>query len=193
MQSLGWTVFGIEFDAKTVKIASKKFGNTIHYGSVFDCPFEKATFDAIILNNVIEHVTGPQETLKRCCELLKPGGQIVLLTPNGDSLAHKRFGVSWRGLEPPRHTHIFSSRSLTRVLVNENFKLIEARTYSHSARWIWIKSYLIQKHGRISNDSPQQVSLILKIRGRLFQFWSSLCNYFANTGEELFVLARKES
>jgi hypothetical protein len=41
---------------------------------------------------------------------------LVIFTPNANSLGHQLFGSSWRGLEPPRHLHIFTPGSMRRIL-----------------------------------------------------------------------------
>ena len=39
----------------------------------------------------------------------------MVLTPNASSWSHRVFGSSWRGLEPPRHLHIFAMNSMRAV------------------------------------------------------------------------------
>lgn len=51
-------------------------------GNVFDLHFP-ALFDAILITEIIEHVAHPDEFLAKAAGLLKPGGYIVLTTPNG--------------------------------------------------------------------------------------------------------------
>ena len=40
------------------------------------------SFDTILMNAVIEHLIAPISTLKYLASLLKPGGRIVIITPN---------------------------------------------------------------------------------------------------------------
>ena len=40
------------------------------------------SFDAITLWDVIEHVPDPLDTMRRVASLLKPGGVVMILTPN---------------------------------------------------------------------------------------------------------------
>jgi len=44
--------------------------------------FKKESFDTILMNAVIEHLITPIQTLKYLAGLLKPGGKIVITTPN---------------------------------------------------------------------------------------------------------------
>ena len=45
------------------------------------CPFRGASFDLILLANVIEHVYEYRSLVKRCTDLLKPGGKLLITVP----------------------------------------------------------------------------------------------------------------
>jgi 2-polyprenyl-3-methyl-5-hydroxy-6-metoxy-1,4-benzoquinol methylase len=51
-------------------------------GNAFDLEFPEL-FDAVIIAEVIEHVAHPDEFLAKTASLVKPGGWIVMTTPNG--------------------------------------------------------------------------------------------------------------
>ena len=51
-------------------------------GSAFDLYFPDF-FDAILITEIIEHVAHPDEFLAKVAALVKPGGYIVMTTPNG--------------------------------------------------------------------------------------------------------------
>jgi 2-polyprenyl-3-methyl-5-hydroxy-6-metoxy-1,4-benzoquinol methylase len=57
---------------------------TIHYapGNVFDLEFD-VPFDLALITEVIEHVAHPDEFLRQTARLVRPGGYIVMTTPNG--------------------------------------------------------------------------------------------------------------
>jgi 2-polyprenyl-3-methyl-5-hydroxy-6-metoxy-1,4-benzoquinol methylase len=56
----------------------------IHFapGNVFELNFP-APFDAVLITEIIEHVAHPDEFLQKIAQLVKPGGYIVMTTPNG--------------------------------------------------------------------------------------------------------------
>ncbi|MEH2385330.1 MAG: methyltransferase domain-containing protein [Nostoc sp.] len=56
----------------------------VHYapGNIFDLKFD-TQFDVVLIAEVIEHVAHPDDFLKNIAQMLKPGGYIVLSTPNG--------------------------------------------------------------------------------------------------------------
>jgi 2-polyprenyl-3-methyl-5-hydroxy-6-metoxy-1,4-benzoquinol methylase len=57
----------------------------IHFlpGNIFELNPD-AQFDFILLGEVIEHVAHPDQFLKTVVQLVKPGGYIVMTTPNGE-------------------------------------------------------------------------------------------------------------
>ncbi|MCA9243567.1 MAG: methyltransferase domain-containing protein [Phycisphaerales bacterium] len=46
-------------------------------------PFEDHAFDSVLLGEIIEHTTRPEELIDEAARLLKPGGRIVITTPFG--------------------------------------------------------------------------------------------------------------
>ncbi|MEX1133748.1 MAG: methyltransferase domain-containing protein [Acidimicrobiia bacterium] len=48
-----------------------------------DLPFGDATFDSVLLGEVIEHLLVPKRVLAEASRVLKPGGRIVITTPFG--------------------------------------------------------------------------------------------------------------
>jgi 2-polyprenyl-6-hydroxyphenyl methylase/3-demethylubiquinone-9 3-methyltransferase len=57
---------------------------TLHFapGNVFDLGFDEE-FDAALITEVIEHVAHPDEFLRQTARFVKPGGYVVMSTPNG--------------------------------------------------------------------------------------------------------------
>ncbi|MGJ0484003.1 MAG: class I SAM-dependent methyltransferase [Methylomicrobium sp.] len=127
MSKLGWQVEGLDFDEDAVKVATLR-GLRVHTGPLEAQNFPDEFFDAITLNHVIEHVPNPVATLVECRRILKKSGQLILYTPNSDSLGHRVFKEYWRGLEPPRHLHIFCPSSMRLLLRLSGFAESYVRT-----------------------------------------------------------------
>ena len=51
-------------------------------GNAFELQFP-ALFDAVLITEIIEHVAHPDEFLAKAAALVRPGGYIVMTTPNG--------------------------------------------------------------------------------------------------------------
>jgi SAM-dependent methyltransferase len=123
MRERGWSVEGCDFDKHAVEVARQR-GLKVKCGSLEEQNYPDNSFDAVTLSHVIEHVPDPVRVLGECARILKPGGKLVLFTPNQASLGHWVFGEAWRGLEPPRHLHLFSIKSLRRMLGLAGFQSI---------------------------------------------------------------------
>ena len=73
---------GIEWDAAGV-LQSKKLGLNVMRGDLNrDLPFKNESFDCIFGLSVLEHLVNGCHFLKEAKRLLKPGGNLILLTPN---------------------------------------------------------------------------------------------------------------
>ncbi len=126
MRELGWQVEGVDFDRSAVDVAVRN-GLQVRCGSLEQQNYPTDSFDAVTLNHVIEHVPEPLATVRECLRVLKPGGKLVVLTPNSSSLSHRCFKNNWRGLEPPRHLHIFSMRAMRSLLETAGFQQVVLR------------------------------------------------------------------
>lgn len=195
MRDLGWEVVGIEQDPVAADIGRQKNGLTIHTGEVEGLGLMKNSFDVVTMSHVMEHLVDPLQTLIALHRLLKPGGKIVMATPNSSSLGHRWFRESWRGLEPPRHLHIFASSSLAALLRNAGFKNETCTTSAEGSRAIWAQSSLIKNPDRFQGDHPHYSC------GKHFQLSGVLLEVFEHLatgwplkkpwGEELIVTAVK--
>lgn len=115
LQGLGWRVEGLDVDPVAAGVASAR-GLKVHVGSLETQCFAAEQFDAIVTSHVIEHVHDPIGLLRECRRILRPGGRLVLITPNTKSWLHKWFGANWLALDSPRHLHLFNSISLRRAV-----------------------------------------------------------------------------
>ena len=131
MKKLGWNVTGVEPDANAAKIAMDRLGMPITVGTLEQANFPNNYFDAITAHHVIEHMHDPVGFLKESLRIIKPGGKLVVTTPNMAGWGHRVFRMFWRGLEIPRHLHIFSPHTI-RICAEKAGAVIE--TLRTSAR-----------------------------------------------------------
>jgi len=121
----GWRALGIDFDEAAVAAARAIPGVDAQVMDMHDPALDGERFDAIALNNVIEHLPDPDRVFARCHELLAPGGRVVMVTPNIEAQCHKAYGEMWRGLEVPRHIYIFSAKALRKFAADAGFRKIQ--------------------------------------------------------------------
>src|SRR5712692_4343852 len=120
-RQLGWDVHGQDVDPKAAAYAHDHYQLEVRVGRLKDVGFPEASFDCVVLSHVIEHMHDPLTLLKECRHLLKSGGVLVAVTPNARSFGRKHFGPRWRGLEPPRHIHLFSPEALSTLARRAGF------------------------------------------------------------------------
>lgn len=87
-------VEGSEILAKQARSRSSELGIPV---DVHCCLFEDFSavknFDVVLASHVLEHVDTPVELLQNLSQLLRPGGVLIGLVPNAESL-HRRLGVA---------------------------------------------------------------------------------------------------
>jgi 2-polyprenyl-6-hydroxyphenyl methylase/3-demethylubiquinone-9 3-methyltransferase len=62
----------------------QEFG-TIHFvpGDAFEIDLPEESFDAVVVTELIEHLAHPDHFLARAAQLARPGGYVIMTTPNG--------------------------------------------------------------------------------------------------------------
>lgn len=122
----GWQAEGIDFDQQAIAAANRLQGVTARVGDLDHPDLLAGSYHAIVMNHVIEHVPYPVQAFSRCAALLQPGGRLVMVTPNMEAQGHRLFGPDWRGLEIPRHLHLFTARSLRQLARSAGFSRVQA-------------------------------------------------------------------
>lgn len=152
MQELGWHTEGVDFDPKAVENAQSKGLRVVH-GTLKAQHYPDDYFDAVTMSHLIEHVPEPGQLLRECHRILKPGGRLVIATPNSDAWGHRLFASSWRGLEPPRHLHVFNRCSLTLLAQKAGFRIERLFTSINNASSIFLASRSIRLADKIGGNS----------------------------------------
>jgi 2-polyprenyl-3-methyl-5-hydroxy-6-metoxy-1,4-benzoquinol methylase len=141
----GCEVFGQDLDATSVAKTNRHFEHfglraEARQGDATRLLFDANTFDAVLSSDFHEHLTAPQQlaVLTEAHRVLRPGGKLVLKTPNitylKTSLWIKRIGALFRFQDPrgfviphtpgtrdPQHVGLTSRWRLTRQLVAAGF------------------------------------------------------------------------
>lgn len=87
-------------------------------------PFPKNSFDAVYSADLLEHIPHPNLMVKESSRVLKKGGKLIIITPNGD-LGWLLEILDRLKLKTPEGPHKFLGfNKLRRLLENENFNVI---------------------------------------------------------------------
>jgi 2-polyprenyl-3-methyl-5-hydroxy-6-metoxy-1,4-benzoquinol methylase len=120
-QKAGWQVAGLEPNDTARKLAEQNTGQPINPGDLSQ--FETASFDAITLWHVLEHVHDLNGTLKQLTRLLKPDGVLVIAVPNAESPDAQYYREQWAAFDVPRHLYHFTAPTITRLLRKHHLQL----------------------------------------------------------------------
>ncbi len=131
----GWQVSGVELNDSAARYAREQLQLDVRTGTLAAAGFAAGSFDAVTLWDVIEHVPDPAATLAEVARLLRPGGLLVINTPNLDSLDARLFGAYWIGYELPRHLYVFSRRTLQAFTTQAGFTTVDFRNLYGSHSW----------------------------------------------------------
>jgi 2-polyprenyl-3-methyl-5-hydroxy-6-metoxy-1,4-benzoquinol methylase len=189
LRDLGWNAEGIDFDPVTVERARSKMLN-VRLGTLREQRYDNDSFDAIVMCHVIEHVHDPLDLVRECQRILKPGGRLVVLTPNVDSWGHRRFHRAWLFLDPPRHLHLFNLSTLRALAAKANLETVVARTSARTSGRMVIGSREIARCGR--HDLRKPLSSFLRFASELVEFVEEFYRRLdSSVGEELVFIASK--
>ncbi len=93
------------------------------------------TFEVVIAGEVIEHVSNPGRLLASCASVLKPGGQLVITTPNAARLHNVGFALFGLELVHPDHVAWFSPTTLAGALRREHLRPEAVLAYQVRDSW----------------------------------------------------------
>ena len=190
MKKRGWEVEGIDFDEQATHKVTARYRINTHNGDLTQCALPANSFDVVTMSQTIEHLYDPIATLRESLRILKPGGLLVMTTPNVNSIGADEFGAFWRGWEAPRHLHMFSVESLQRLTQRAEFEVTEARTYSTGSAVVYRVSRTNQQIQKGKLTWPDELNLLIwSYRKELQEYRAQIIN--PHTGQNILVCARK--
>jgi SAM-dependent methyltransferase len=151
MRQRGWECSGLEMDPSASRFCRDKLGLGVEQARLEDTSRPAASYDAICLAHVFEHLSDPHAALDKLHLWLKPGGILLVTVPNGDSWQRRAFGDAWYGYDVPRHYFTYGRLSLSRLAAEHAYDVVECRTVygSYSALLTSLAAFGTRRGGRI--------------------------------------------
>ncbi|WP_350279539.1 class I SAM-dependent methyltransferase [Kribbella sp. HUAS MG21] len=120
----GYDAYGIDVAPTAVKWASERLPDRVFCGLLEEVPqIQDQQYDVIFGSHLIEHLTEPGAFLERAGRLLRPGGLIVLVTPNIRSLLSRASGRRWVSYKIPEHVSYYDPRTITDLLNRSGYSV----------------------------------------------------------------------
>ena len=132
LNTRGWRGVGID-PAPLAALGRDALQLPIELRYLRDDDEARGTMDVVMGSEVIEHVTSPAAFVRTLRAMLRPGGLLILTTPNGDDIdTMSPPGIIIPLLSPSLHLVIQSTTSLTALLQQAGFAHVDVQVDSHS-------------------------------------------------------------
>lgn len=148
-------LWGTDFNATACRVAAAK-GHRVYAGRLADTDWPGQPMDALILNQLIEHVADPVGLLASLRGRLVAGGRLYLSTPNLDSAWRKCYGPTWAHWHFPFHHFITGHRGLREIARRAGYQIRWLRTNTPT-HWAYLNDRLGVRGlgGYVSHHFPE--------------------------------------
>lgn len=129
-------------------------GAEVFIGGVEQIPPE-ARFNCVLAAHVIEHVYEPLPFVQQLVSHIKPGGHIVLATPDIGGVLSRLMGRRWPSFKAPEHVLYFDFRSLSSLMRRAGLESVRRFPYPHAFPFTLIAA----KFGMVLPSSLGQIRI----------------------------------
>lgn len=122
----GWHATGVEPNAWARRHADCVAPQATQTCAVEDFEPDEARFDLVTCVEVIEHLRCPDDALRRFLRCLRPGGGLLMTTPDIGSLLARMMGAHWPHFHID-HLWYFNRATLTAIVEQAGFEVLAWR------------------------------------------------------------------
>lgn len=147
LKRAGWpNVLGTDVAETRVERARREHPDISFYcGALEEAAIARSSVDLAIMDNVIEHLPSPRSFLQTVRAYLRPGGRLLVITPNMESGNYRLLGARWTPeLAPHVHLFLFTPASLVRLLELAGFAVDTSGSFTSAGpNWRPVMASLI--------------------------------------------------
>ena len=141
-----WKLEGIDADERAAS-ATERRGFRVHRGFAEETALDGGGVDVAFLIQTIEHVSDPPGVLRGIHAMLRPGGRLIIVTDNSDSVDQWIFGGRhWGGYHFPRHWNLFNPRTLRKLSNKTGFRVRSLGTLVSPVNWVYSIRNLLEDY-----------------------------------------------
>ncbi|MBL9168710.1 MAG: class I SAM-dependent methyltransferase [Verrucomicrobiales bacterium] len=130
--------FDLQFEEEWIRKAASH-GVKVVVGNV-ETDIEALTdngHDLIVMRQLLEHLRHPEIAVRNVFRKLRPNGIVIIDTPNRGGLDYHLWKDHyWGGYHLPRHFHLFTMPSLTRLMKDAGFHIYEQGYLPSLGFWV---------------------------------------------------------
>lgn len=160
-RSAGFDVAGVELNQECAGYARAHYSLDVRSEYLEHAGFAADSFDVVTMFDVLEHVPDLHAILEEVLRVLKPGGLLVVQSPNLDSVMADMTRPDWSWLSPPDHLYHFTPGSLMTLLVQSGYKVPLLKT------WEPADDFCIDvMHAKLGSSFPSRIARkLLRVSG----------------------------
>ena len=172
----GWEAVGIDLNPSAVEFGRSR-GLELRTAALQDAGLEAASFDAVSLFDVLEHLPDPLSTVQASLRLLRAGGILFLYVPNYDSASRFLMGKHAHFIWPTHHLNYYTPVTIRDLLTRQGLRTEYIATEGLDlADYLWHRREVEGK----SDDGLAEIADLL-------QFFVNAGGY----GKNLRIIARR--
>lgn len=179
-------IVGVDVAEPAIAIARKNYPElaaNFHAAKLEDLDLPLESFDVICSWDVIEHIWDPVETYRRLFKFLKPGGALLLSTPNIGAPFAKLTGRYWPFMTPPEHLGFFSHKSM--AWLAEEGLAAQLETWISKGKWTNLGFIVYKLHHMLHWKWLGQLEKALQ------NSWLGKLPVYVPTGDIQYAIIRK--
>jgi SAM-dependent methyltransferase len=140
LRQAGARPIGLDYDASALaEVRRLEPCARLVLGDATRLPFAMASLDAVVAFETIEHVPEPDAMVREIRRVLRPGGLLILSTPN------RTFGPSERHTSNPFHIREFTPAEL-KSLLRESFVRVELFAQRPHRHYRFVPFLMVEPH-----------------------------------------------
>ncbi|MBO8180439.1 MAG: class I SAM-dependent methyltransferase [Archaeoglobus sp.] len=190
LEKLGWDVYGIDLSSRAIENAKKRGLKKVYVGELTNFHFPKKYFDVVLMRHVIEHIHNPNDYLSHINKILKDDGLLIISVPNINSREFKIFREYWYQLDVPRHLHFFNIHTLSKLLSNNKFNVINK--YEDYRPFFSLSRSLVNLvNGYLCSSEKRKHKFKILIDNPIFHLIMLLLFFYLHLDTSIIVIAKK--
>jgi len=177
-KNAGWQASGIDLNPSAIEFGRSR-GLDLRTVALESTGFAAASFDAIGLFDVVEHLLDPAGTVQAAVNLLAPGGILFLYVPNYESASRLLMGANAHFIWPTHHLNYYTPSTIRDFLLRQRLtpELIVTEGLDLQD-YLWYRREVLNRH----DEGLEEIADLL-------QFFVNAGCY----GKNLRVIARRSA
>lgn len=121
---------GVELSEQEAQYGRSQLGVDIRNGTLAESGLTIGSFDLVSCFEVIEHIPDPPSFINELARYVTPGGHLLVMTDNFESLVAQRLGPGFPKWIPHSHVSHFGPGSLQKLFTDQCIEVVGCLSYT---------------------------------------------------------------